>query len=425
MAEDITSNISITTYDGNAILATDYGTSGTGVSAAHVQLAKLAWGSDTITKRVSETYPLPTYLYGTSGSASIGITGTVTGTGGAFPVKNITNTYLVVGGPAAGYSYAYNSLPITGNIQGITNGILFGVTGTLFIANNLNIQGITNGLLVGVTGGLVLNKNTDSVTVYGNVGISGGLALSAGTNSIAVWGSDLGTKVLTRIYASDGTTLGYSGNALNVNIVGAGITATVSVNPVIGVTNGYGLPLKICGSGVTTDAAVIVQGRLSGGVLEVGATTAIPATVSGTVTIDDADIISSLESVDKPLIGNLVSIKTNTGYVSTINDKLNTGIIQSKVTEIVRPTKFVNGSKALTSTAAALTSSTTIKVGVHIKSPLTNTDTIYIGSSTLLTSPGDGYPLEPGESIFIEIDNPNKIYARCPVNAQTVTYIAS
>lgn len=425
MAEDITSNISITTYDGNAILATDYGTSGTGVSAAHVQLAKLAWGSESTTKRVSETYPLPIYLYGTTGSASIGITGYVNGVNGTFPVRNITNSYLVVGGPATGYTYSYNPIQVLGNIQGVTNGVLVGVTGSMVIANTLAIQGITNSVLVGITGGRILNKNTDSVTVYGNVGISGGLALSAGTNSVAVWGSDLGGKVLSRIYASDGTTLGYSGNALNVNIVGAGITATVSVNPVIGVTNGYGLPLKICGSGVTTDAAVIVQGRLAGGVLEVGAVTAIPASVSGTVTIDDADIIDSLESTSKPLITNLAAIRTNTGLISTINDKLNTGVIQSKVTEITKPVKFVNGSKALTTTASPIASTVTIKVGVHVKAPLTNTDTIYIGSSTLLTSPNDGFPLEPGESIFIEIDNPSKIYSRSAAIGQTVTYIAS
>lgn len=425
MAEDNTSNISITTYDGNAILATDYGTSGTGVSGAHVQLAKLAWGNESTTKRVSETYPLPTYLYGTSGSASLGITGTVTGTGGAFPVRNITNTYLVVGGPAVGTTYTYAPLPITGYVQGATNGILLGITGTVRISQNLSVQGITDGVLLGVTGGRVLNKNTDSVTVFGNVGISGGLALTSATNSIAVWGSDLGTKVLSRIYASDGATIGYSGDALNVNIVGAGITATVSINPVVGVTNGYGLPLKICGSGVTTDAAVIVQGRLSGGALEVGAVTPVPASVSGTVTIDDSDIIDSLESTSKPLITNLASIRTNTGLISTINDKLNTGIVQSKVTEIVKPTKFVNGSKSLTATAVAIASSTTIKIGVHIKAPLSNTDTVFIGSSTLVNSPNEGFPLEPGESIFIEIDNVSKIYARSSAIGQVIKYLAS
>ena len=425
MPEDITSNINITTYDGNAKLATDYGTSGTGVTSSLVQLAKLAWGSESITKRVSETYPLPVYLYGTTGSAAIGITGTVTGTGGVFPVKNITNGFLVVGGPTAGFTFDYNILRTNSTIQGITNGVLVGVTGTVRLNQNLSVQGITNGVLVGVTGGRILNKNTDSVTVFGSVGISGGLALSAGTNSISVWGSDNGTKVLSRLYASDGTTLGYSGNALNVNIVGAGITATISINPVIGITNGYGLPLKICGSGVTADPSVIVQGRLAGGVLEVGATTAIPATVSGTVTIDDTDIIDSLESTSKPLVANLVAIKTNTSTLTAINDKLNTGIVQSKITEIVKPTRFVNGVKDLTTTAVVISASVTVKIGVHLKAPLTNTDTVYIGSSTLVTSPTGGFPLEPGESIFMEIDNPNKIYARSVTTGQKIAYLAS
>jgi len=425
MAEDITSNISITTYDGNAILATDYGTSGTGVTAAHVQLAKLAWGSESITKRVSETNPLPVYLYGTSGSAAIGITGTVTGTGGVFPITNTRNGFLIVGGPTAGFTFGYNPVQVSGYVQVTTNGVLVGITGTVRLNQNLSVQGITNGVLVGITGGRILNRNTDSVTVFGNVGISGGLALTAGTNSISVWGSDNGTKVLSRIYASDGTTLGYSGDALNVNVVGAGITATVTINPVVGVTNGNGLPLKICGSGVTTDAAVIVQGRLAGGALEVGAVTAIPVGVTGTVTIDDTDIIDSLESTSKPLITNLVSIKTNTATLSSINEKLNTGIVQSKITEIVKPTKFVNGKKDLTTTATAISASVTIKIGVHVKAPLTNTDTIYIGSTTLVTTPTDGFPLEPGESIFIEIDNPNKIYARSASTGQRVTYLAS
>jgi hypothetical protein len=168
-----------------------------------------------------------------------------------------------------------------------------------------------------------------------------------------------------------------------------------------------------------------VQGRLAGGALEIGAVTAVPVGVTGTVVIDDTDIIDSLESTNKPLITNLVSIKTNTAILSTINEKLNTGIVQSKVTEIVKPTKFVNGKKDLTTTAATISASVAIKIGVHVKAPLTNTDTIYIGSNTLVTTPSDGFPLEPGESIFIEIDNPNKIYARSASTGQKVTYLAS
>jgi hypothetical protein len=425
MADDITSNISITTSDGTAILATDYGTSGIGLTLAHVQLAKLAWGNDSITNRVSEASPLPIYLYGTTGSALIGITGTVNGTGGVFPVRNVTNGFLVVGGPTAGFTYGYNPVQVTGYVQGITNGVLLGVTGTVRLNQNLNVQGVTSGILIGVSGGRILSNATDSVTVYGNVGISGGLALSAASNSVAVWGSDLGGKVLSRIYASDGTTLGYSGDALNVNIVGAGITATISINPVVGVTNGNGLPLKICGSGVTTDAAVIVQGRLSGGALEIGALSPVPVGISGPVDIDDAAIINSLESTNKPLISNLITVKNNTAIISTINEKLNSGIVQSKITEIVRPTKLSNGVKDLTTTAASIGTSTALKVGVHLKAPLTNTQTVYVGSSTLVTAPTSGFPMEPGESMFIEIDNISKIYAKSNSTGQKITYIAS
>lgn len=425
MADDITSNISITTSDGTAILATDYGTSGTGITAAHVQLAKLAWGTESITNRVSEASPLPIYLYGTTGSALLGITGFVTGTGGVFPIKNTTNGFIVVGGPTAGFTFGYNPVQVSGYVQGVTNGTLLGVTGTVRLNQNLSVQGITNGVLVGVTGGRILSSSTDSVTVVGNVGISGGLALSAASNSIAVWGSDLGSKVLTRLYASDGTTLGYSGDALNVNVVGAGITATVSINPVIGVTNGYGLPLKVCGSGVTTDAAVIIQGKLSGGAVEIGALSPVPVGITGTIDIDDTGIIDSLESTTKPLISNLITVKNNTAVISTINEKLNSGIVQSKVTEIVRPTKLSNGVKDLTTTATVIGTSTALKVGVHLKAPLTNTQTVYLGSNTLVTTPAGGFPLEPGESIFIEIDNLNKLYARSNATGQKITFIAS
>jgi hypothetical protein len=425
MADDITSNISITTSDGTAILATDYGTSGTGLTAAHVQLSKLAWGTDSITNRVSETTPLPIYLYGTTGSALIGITGTVNGTGGVFPVRNTTNGFLVVGGPTAGFTFGYNPVQVTGYVQGITNGVLLGVTGTVRLNQNLNVHGVTNGILIGVSGGRILTSATDSVTVVGNVGISGGLALSAASNSIAVWGSDLGGKVLSRIYASDGATIGHSGDALNVNIVGAGITATVTINPVIGVTNGYGLPLKICGSGVTTDAAVIIQGKLSGGAVEIGALSPVPVGITGAVEIDDAALIDSLESTTKPLISNLVSVKNNTAVITTINEKLNSGIIQSKVTEIIKPTKLNNGTKDLTTTAVAIGSSTTLKVGVHVKAPLTNTQTVYVGSNTLVTLPTSGFPLEPGESIFLEIDNISKVYAKSNSTGQKIAFIAS
>jgi hypothetical protein len=421
---DTSSNIIITTYDATAILGTDYGTSGTGLSLAHIPLQKVVWGSDAQAFRVTESTPLPVSILGvTGGSNVIGVTfGAITG---SVSVSNRSGTYLVVGGPSGSIS-GYQSVPVTGHIQGTTNGILLGVTGSVNIANTVTIQGLSGGVAVGITGGRPLSSSRDSVTVTGYVGICGGFGLAAATDSVRVYGSDSGSKVLTKLYASDGATLGHSGDALNVNVIGAGISATVTINPVVGVTNGNGLPLKVIGSGVTSDSPILVKGTIGSGAIDVTATTALPVGVTGTVVIDDADIINSLESTSKPIVSNLASIKTNTSVISTINDKLSAGTITAKITEIIKPTKLYSGYKDLTTTASIIVStSTPLKSGIHIKAPLTNISTIFVGSSSLSTSSTSGFPLDPGESIFFEIDNLNKVYASSATSGQKINYIAS
>jgi hypothetical protein len=421
---DTSSNIIITTYDATAILGTDYGTSGTGLSLAHIPLQKVVWGSDAQAFRVTESTPLPVSILGvTGGSNVIGVTfGAITG---SVSVSNRSGTYLVVGGPSGSIS-GYQSVPVTGHIQGTTNGILLGVTGSVNIANTVTIQGLSGGVAVGITGGRPLSSSRDSVTVTGYVGICGGFGLAAATDSVRVYGSDSGSKVLTKLYASDGATLGHSGDALNVNVIGAGISATVTINPVVGVTNGNGLPLKVIGSGVTSDSPILVKGTIGSGAIDVTATTALPVGVTGTVVIDDADIINSLESTSKPIVSNLASIKTNTSVISTINDKLSAGTITAKITEIIKPTKLYSGYKDLTTTASIIVStSTPLKSGIHIKAPITNISTIFVGSSSLSTSSTSGFPLDPGESIFFEIDNLNKVYASSATSGQKINYIAS
>lgn len=418
---DTSNNILLTTYDATAIIATDYATSGSGLSLAHLPLQKMAWGTEAQGFRVSEATPLPVQILGVT-SNFLGVT--FGGISGTVFVRNPAGTYLIVGGPTGSVS-GYVPVQISGNVQGVTNGILQGVTGFVNILNTVTMQGVCGGL-VGVTGGRRLNSTTDSVTVVGNVGLSGGLGLAAATNSVAVWGADLGNKVLTRLYASDGTTLGYSGNALNVNIVGAGFTATVTVGTVIGVTNGNGIPLMVRGSGNTADSPVRVIGTIGSGALDVTATTPLNVGVTGTVAINDTNIVNSLELPTKPLISNLVTIKTGTEIIKTINDRLANGTISAKISEITKPTILYSGSKDITTTSSLIvTTSTKIKSGVHLKAPISNTATIYIGSGTLSSTASGGFPLEPGESLYLEIDNLNKIYVVAATTGQKINYIAS
>lgn len=420
---DTGSNIIITTNDTTAVIATDYGTSGIGFTGAHVQLFKLAYGSDSTTQRVGTSAPLPISIYGVTGT-TLPISGSVSGSGN-FNIVNSTATgsYIFIGGS----TWATVPVGVSGTIQGVSGGQPVGITGTVSIASSgIVIYGISGATAVGITGGRRLSYSTDSVTVYGNIGISGGIGLAAATSSVAVYGSDLGGKVLTRLYSSDGTTLGVSGDALKVAITNAGITFGVTIAASVGITNDGIVGLMIRGTGNTASHPVIVKGQLASGAIEVTATSNLPVAVQNTVTIDDADLINSLESTSKPIVSNLSSIKTNTNVISTINDKLSNGTVQSKITEIVRPGNVTSGKKSVTETPVALTTaSISVKVGVHVKCPTTNTSTVYIGGRNILTSQADGYPLDAGESIFIECDLVSKIFARSEKGTQTVHFITS
>jgi hypothetical protein len=417
---DTTSNILITTNDDTASMATDYGTSGTGFTASHIQIAKLAFGDTSITTRVSTSDPLPMSIYGITGT-TIPISGTIGGSGNFTVVQGSTGYFRIAGTTAS-------TLPvgISGTIQGYSGAYPVGISGSISIINTLGIFGISGATAIGITGGRRLNHSTDSVYVHGNVGLSGGLGLIAADDSVRVYGADLGDKVLTRLYASDGTTIGYSGDALKVAITNAGVTFSVSIAASVGITNAGPAGLMVRGTGVTSDYPITIQGTLAGGALEVAAYTNLPVSINNTVTIDDADLIDSLESSGKPLNQNLGAIRTNTNIITTINDKLNAGTISSKITEIVRPASVIGGRKVVTTNSSQLVTTTSIiKVGVHLKSPSTNTDVIFIGGKSLLTAPSDGYPLDPGESIFIECDALGKLYARSNSSTQVLNYIAS
>jgi len=50
---------------------------------------------------------------------------------------------------------------------------------------------------------------------------------------------------------------------------------------------------------------------------------------------------------------------------------------------------------------------------------------VYIGSNALLSAGTDGYPLEPGESIFIEINNLTNLYVKANSGTQIINYVAT
>jgi hypothetical protein len=413
-------NILITTATGDAYLATDWGTSGTGFTSSHVPISKLAYGDETTTSRVTTATPLPIYIYGSTGSVQV--TGSVSGSGN-FLVDNVnSSSFLKVGGT----TFATTLIGVTGTIQGISGGHPVGVTGYVSLLKNIGIYGVSGATAIAVTGGRNLSRYTDNITVFGNVGISGSLNLTSATDSISVFGSDNGDKVLTRLYASDGATLGYSGDALKVAITNSGFTMSVSIGATVGVANYNNVGLMVKGTGVTSDSPVRVQGIAANGAIEVTTTATLPVTVqNASLTIDDTDLLDSL-GTDGDLYAGLLTIKTNTTPISNISEKLSNGTIQVKVVETTKPSSIRSGKKSAISGASQLVSITTrLNSGVHVKSATSNTDIVYVGSSALLNSGTDGYPLEPGESLFIEIGNLSSIYVRSNTGTQVIHYVAT
>ena len=445
---DITSNITIDITGNTADMVTDYGTDGTGFTAAHVSAAKVIWGDTTESFRTNLTNPLPIQFAGQTETTTVSGSFNAGGAGSTafFPVVNYGGGPGVSAGAlhyiaVAGSTNGVTPVGVTGQIQGIIGGEAIAITGDVIVRPNGNamqqsglaIQGTTAGVTadiegevypgygfgvpVAITAGRRLDSNTDSVTVSGTISSTGGRQLSPSTDSVSCYGYDQGRWLYTRMYGSGGETLGVSGDganegALKVAVVNGNFNISATVASEVGITNAGMPPLRIQGytAGGGHDP-VTVRGE-NAGALEIVATSALSTTVQNTVTIDDDDIINSLESSDKPIMNALDDIKHHAAVIGSIKSDLTNGNVKANIISITKPTSLRSGSKRVTSTTSQLHTNLEMKSGVTIKSGPLSQSNILIGNNGLLTSNDNGYLLEPGESIFIEINNINKIYVK-------------
>jgi hypothetical protein len=443
-------NIIIDISGNTAELATDFNTSGTGLTGSHVQIFKLGYGDSDVTTRVSGTDPFPVKIHGQTGN--IGITGSVSGTG-TFPIANVGTDegagvsfqYIAIAGSTSGATL----VGVTGTIQGISNGFPLGVSGYVEITNDgIRTQGFSGGttaewdpgtsggfgMPIAVTQGRRLHKDTDNVTVHGTVNATGGRNLGAGTDAISVYGYDASPYVRTQLWKGDGISAGWSGDSLKVALTNTDITASITVSSTHGVTNDVTTDdpedahggLKI--QGVSGGAPVVIRGD-NGGAVEITTTSALSTTVSGDVSVTNSTISDAITDETKPIISNLKNIDSNTTGIAGIRTDMLGGKIRAKITEMVRPNKINSGRNSVSNTASTLNSNGRLLSGVHVKASPTNTGNILIGSSDLISNVTQGYLLEPGESMFIECDNLNKVYVRQAstggVGNQIVHYLGS
>jgi hypothetical protein len=66
----------------------------------------------------------------------------------------------------------------------------------------------------------------------------------------------------------------------------------------------------------------------------------------------------------------------------------------------------------------------TCYAGINIRAISTNTDFVYLGNSGSLVG-ASGYALDPGENVFLDIQNTNKVYLISNTGTQVITYMGS
>jgi hypothetical protein len=273
---------------------------------------------------------------------------------------------------------------VTGSISLVTSSNPLPVyVGTTLSANitgfsgPMSIQGVASGTPVVVSGTVIVSGTTGSAvyvkTFTGSqVEVTGGRYRDRTTDSISVYGPSGSTFIYANLVSSVGVAVGTVSNPIYANIIGATISATIP-------------------------SLVTVTG-LSGA-------TAIGVNVGNTVGINDTAILAGMTVINSQVIGMRTDLQA-----------LGVG----------RATAFKTGRSSLTSASATQMDSAgyTCYAGINIRAISTNTDFVYLGNSSGLVG-ASGYALDPGENVFLNIQNTNKVYAISNTGTQVITYMAS
>lgn len=260
-------------------------------------------------------------------------------------------------------------LPVT-----VASGLTATITG---FSGPMSVQGVASGTPVAVSGNVIVSGTTGAAvyvkTFTGSqVEVTGGRYISKSTDSISVYGPNGSTFIYSNLVSSSGTEVGTVSNPIYANIIGATISASIP-------------------------ATVTVTG-LSGA-------TAVNVSVGNTVGINDTAILAGMTVINSQVIG-----------LRTDMQALGVG----------RATTFKTGRASAGSGSAVQMDSAgyTCYAGINIRAISTNTDFIYLGSSSGLIG-ASGYALDPGENVFLDIQNTNKVYVLSNTGTQVVTYMAS
>lgn len=408
-------NLTVDVTGNTASIATDYTTNG--VTNAHVQIVKVGFGSPNTATRVTTSTPFPVDIR--ASNASVSVTGGVYGVGNFRITNGISGSSTVPIIVSGTTSASYAPVQINGYIQGITNSIPVGITGTVGIKDGATIQGITNGTPIQITGGRYLSYTTDTITVTGSVNVAGGRYMLQATDSIRVYSAADGSTVIPiSIRDASNNIIGSSGGALNVNLVNTvlGITANVSIGTIVGISQAdQTVPLYVAGA--TVGPAIRVKGSSSDSIPVTWSST-LPVTVSNsTLPIDDTSLIATINNLP------ISSIKTNTDKLTTISSAITSTGVNANIVSFNRSNTVHTGNVGITAGTPITLSSKTLNTGVTLKAASTNTVDVLLKGNGFDSS--FSYPLSPSDILFLETNNLSNISFYVTSGSAKVYYIAT
>lgn len=306
---------------------------------------------------------------------------------------NVATDAIVFSGATSHFQYMKVAFGPTGSATIVSNSSPFPVSviGGGITANITGfsgaVQGIPGGTPVTVSGTVyTTGVTTAPVFVRTSTGyqveITGGTPLSRTKDSVSIWGPNGTTWAYVNLVNSSGTEIGNAGNPIFVQISGATINATI--NPTVGVTN-------------TAATGLFIRG--------ITGSTPVPVSLGSTYfSINDTAILSGM-----------------TAIYSKVNDVYNA----LGAFGLIRPSGLTTGILTNITTVGnqLSTAGYTCSSGINFKASSSNTDLIYIGNSTIATTLG--FMLDPGEQLFLDIDNISKVYVRSKSGTQVLSYIAT
>lgn len=226
---------------------------------------------------------------------------------------------------------------------------------------------------------------------------------------------DVNVLTMPDVVLATGSVIDVGTVAGTVTVQGTGLGGEVTVEGTVDIgtmpaVDINSMPDVTLALGETIDVGTV--GTITNNVTVVGTGTAGAVVVEGDIAVDS---ITTVGTITNPVAISTVSGTVNVQYASTPTVNIGTSGLPTVASQHGATTVTTAGTRVQLSGA-----SLPAKRGVLIRAMSTNTLNVYVGGTTVTAA--NGFFLEPGDSMFFEIDDGNKLWLDADTSLNSVRY---